>query len=257
MSYFSDIDLATLHQSRLNERIQYKLSWSNRRHKYYIPSTEKQSNNRHNQKHCIKTGGNNTFTAAHKQFANNANKFLNDKSSLANGNNNKKPNKNQQKNASRISNAATSIINHFSKKFNHCDNLTEDDCVYSNKTRTQKANQSNDITNAINNVVNNVEKQQRLTDTHVSLSSVSLASDDLDSTKNGVGKHSMMYSKCLSGDAISKHTQTMTDKTTATTTTKTITTNDIHNLKNQVTVSDQTIQEDLNVPHRKRSGTWP
>lgn len=37
VSYFSDIDLATLHRSRLNERIQYKLSWLNGRQKCTIP----------------------------------------------------------------------------------------------------------------------------------------------------------------------------------------------------------------------------
>lgn len=37
MSYFSDMDLSTLHKSRLNERIQYKLSCRNK--KSYSPSS--------------------------------------------------------------------------------------------------------------------------------------------------------------------------------------------------------------------------
>lgn len=57
MSYFSDIDLATLHRSRLNERIQYKLSWFNRRQKYNIPvAANREKHSRSNVNEKMRTG---------------------------------------------------------------------------------------------------------------------------------------------------------------------------------------------------------
>lgn len=48
MAYFSDVDLATLDRSRLNERIQYKLSLFNRQQQKHLTPIFKLSNQQHN-----------------------------------------------------------------------------------------------------------------------------------------------------------------------------------------------------------------
>lgn len=290
MSYFSDIDLATLHRSRLNERIQYKLSWFNRRQKYYIPPTN-QMYHRENRNVLNKTNGCGNFGGGggvsqkfgvdpkkpYKSLSNGVN-FISEKnsSSVPNHNGNRLTTNRYRRSAClsnrSLSPLSTASLNggYATRNSNHCDNSTgkDIDCVDTmdeitvNKRKNQ--NNNNGILNIVNNGMN--EKQQSL----VSSSSVLLATNDLDSQKidanhsgcgadgnsidngggGGVNDSGTVHAKCLSGDAISnRSTRTMTDKTTG----------DCHYPCNKTasTIVDQVLTDDLNLPHRKRSGTWP
>lgn len=283
MSYFSDIDLATLHRTRLNERIQYKLSWFNRRQKYYIPPTANQNVNNK------ATGGGGGVSGGagagvnqklgvvdHKKSYKSANgtTFISEKNntlSVSNNSNKTTAITNRQRKSACINNrsaSSSSLINgnrnggrSFTKNLNHCDNSTgEDVCIDKIMANKRQNQNNNNISCSVNSRMN--EKQQNpLDNTHVSSSTpVSLASDDPDSQKSdiihrgsdggssdGVSVSGTVHTKYRSGDAINRNTQTMSEKT-----------GDIHYPCTETSASvDQALEEDLNIPHRKRSGTWP
>lgn len=243
MSYFSDIDLATLHQSRLNERIQYKLSWFNRRQKYYIPPT---INHGDYQKSSIKSNANQKFIADHKKTNKSPNgaRFISEKYSLASVNNSNRFTANPQRKNTCVNKSTlfSTRVNSINRNSNHCDNLTEDVSARINGIKIQKkCNQNNHITGSENNRINNA-----LVDTHVSSSTIVLASASvkLDSVKTDDKPNA----KCLSGDAINRNAQSeISDRPVNT-----------HLACNETSTSDRQAIEDLDsIPHRKRSGTWP
>lgn len=217
MSYFSDIDLATLHRTRLNERIQYKLSWFNRRQKYYIPPTSKHTSIKTiaDQKYKTdvdksrKSTPNITSTIEKKSTLNHKNGSKHNTKSIC-------VNKNSPLTVTTTTASATAT-NYSIRNLNHCDNSTKDA-------------QNNTISNTINNQVNDVDKPLADIDVPLASSAVSLASSDPDTMKCITVKHSALHSKCLTGDAINRNARI---------------------------TSNQCVEEDLNVPHRNRSGTWP
>lgn len=248
MSYFSDIDLATLHRSRLNERIQYKLSWFNRRQKYCIPATVNQT--AYNQK-PIKTTTNHRFDVEPKRTTNGAanGAIIREKNSLRpHINNTRKLSANRFGNSASISKntSTSSTIGSFAP--DHCDNSTEDVRRDIDGTRVahQKQN-SNHNANEANNVTNK-KRQSTVPNTQARASSRPLSlANAVNSVKKADAKHGTVLTKCLSGDAINRSANAMIDKS-----------NDIPYADAETHPSDQSIEEDLNVvPHRKRSGTWP
>lgn len=243
MSYFSDIDLATLHRTRLNERIQYKLSWFNRRQKYYIPPTTKQTYKHRDNQKSIKTYANQQFGADHKKSCK-TNAVHSNKHNAANGQKNgtlKNPTDWTQTTAK----TTTTDTNGPIRNSTHCDNSTKD--VHYDEITKFKNNASIDgnktNSNTIKNHVNDVNRP--LADINVpSVPSVALASLNPDSMKTNPVKHNTMDIKCLPGDAINKNAR--------------VTTNQTNNIENTcISTSKQNVEEDLKVPHRKRSGTWP
>lgn len=277
MSYFSDIDLATLHRSRLNERIQYKLSWFNRRQKYYIPPAN-QMYHRDNGSVLNRTNGNvgggggvsQKFGVdpkkPYKSLSNGVN-FISEKSSSSVPNHNgNRLTTNRHRRSACVNNRSLSTASlnggNVTRNSNHCDNSTgkDIDCARTmdeiTVNKCQNQNNNNDISNTVNNGTN--EKQQSL----VSPSSILFDPDSrkIDANRSGCGGDSAddgggvngsgtVHAKCLSGDAINRSTRTMTDKTTG----------DCHYPCNETasTIVDQALTDDLNLPHRKRSGTWP
>lgn len=239
MSYFSDIDLATLHRTRLNERIQYKLSWFNRRQKYYIPPTTKQTYKHRDNQKSIKSYANQQFDTDHKKSCK-TNAVQSNKHNAANGQKNgtyKNP-KDWSQTTATMTKTTTTDTNGSIRNSTHCDNLTKD--VHNDEITKFKSNASNDgnKTNSytINNHVNNVNRP--LAD--INKPSVALASLNPDSMKTNAVKHSTS----LPGDAINRNARATTDQT--------------NNTENTcISTSKQNIEEDLKVPHRKRSGTWP
>lgn len=251
MSYFSDIDLATLHRSRLNERIQYKLSWFNRRQKYYIPATVNQSSyNRNNQK-PIKTSANHTFDMDHKRVTNGggAAAIICEKNSFRQQMNNapKLITNRIRKSASINKNASTSSKSVDTFARNHCDNSTDVVGGHIDEMTLSHQKQSINHNASVTNNVSNKKRQSTVSDTQASSKPQSLAANDANLVKKPDAKHGTVHGKCLSGDAINRNAYTMTDKT-----------NNIRCAGTELQSSDQSIEEDLNaVPHRKRSGTWP
>lgn len=276
MSYFSDIDLATLHRTRLNERIQYKLSWFNRRQKYYIPPTaaatattaaaaNQQSYHRDTQK-TIGVSQKFGIVEQKKPYkkSNSESTFITQKSPLSAANN-KFTTTNRQRKPICISKRSSSALSlngtSFSTRIaNQCDNSKDVNVHIDEITAHKRSNKNNNnILSNVNNRMND-KKRQPLTDKHVSSSSSSSSSNDPDSLKtdandsdrcggDGVsdGSGTAVHAKCLSGDAINRNTRMMTDKT-----------GDCHFPSTETsTIVDQALDEDLNLPHRKRSGTWP
>lgn len=238
MSYFSDIDLATLHRSRLNERIQYKLSWFNRRQKYYIPPTGNQASHRDTTMHPNKTYTNHKFAnSLSEQSASNVVHETRSNDQIQTKN---RPRKNL------CSAKKQTSFNGSIRNVNHCDNATgEETKGHSNKitilNRTSKINGSSEQLTLTNHRMNENEKNQSLasTNTYVSSVSVALASGDADAQQSNA-KHCAGPENCLSADLINKKTQ------------------DIPFRCNEATpVERAAIEEDLELPHRKRSGTWP
>lgn len=253
MSYFSDIDLATLHQSRLNERIQYKLSWFNRRQKYYIPAPV---NQRNNQKTSIKNQPSYKFSMDSKKPCKSINgtSLISEKKPLNNLNNNNNNNENnfaankQKKNACVIKKTSSTNINSFNQKSNHCDNST-DVCVNIDEINTQKNLKQNNhsSTSLVKNQLNNVKKLESMANKHVQSSTISLASIESNSVENDF-KHNAAHAKCLSGDAINKNAKTTLNDQMVNTT---------FSCNNSSTTDQQAIENLDLIPHRKRSGTWP
>lgn len=246
MSYFSDIDLATLHRSRLNERIQYKLSWFNRKQKYCIPRNEHQSRHRDNPIPPIKTTTNHhTFRLNHKtpyQMQNNSN-VINEKnpSNTASNdiyNRNNATTDRPKKSAS--NGKVPSTID------NHCDKSTEEtriDCIEITTHKRPHATRNNST--LTNNRVNKIDLSQSLADSYVSSAPVTLASGDADLFKNRMNRN-LVHGKCSSGEQISRNAHNMSNAT-----------GDIPCPCTEASSADHAHDGDLNLPHRKRSGTWP
>lgn len=240
MSYFSDIDLATLHRTRLNERIQYKLSWFNRRQKYYIPSAANKSwYNR--DKQSIKNSANHKVRGGNQKKSTNGVEIISEKNSL---NNAQKLAANRPQKGAGISEIAptSSSASRLAHNLNQCDNLAADVSAIDEITAHQNETKNNNHNPSITDNVVNKSRHSTLPDTRVS-SPHSLASD-ADSVMKTNAKQSTVHAKCLSGDAIKRNAHTMTDTST------------VHPpCDNQ---SGRAIEEDLeSIPHRKRSGTWP
>lgn len=280
MSYFSDIDLATLHRSRLNERIQYKLSWFNRRQKYYIPPTGNQTCHRENATPTpIKSDSNSKSNANHKKaneyaknpnIAYNNNNCINQKSAVSTATNR------QRKNACNVQQQSQQMpIEQSIRDLNQNDNSTEDEkyghrdkITILKRTHLNSKSHENMAQIAVTNncMRNKVEKNTTLinhtnknnnsgtttttttTDsaTCVLSSCISLASGDADSQKSNVD-HRTVHGKCLSADTINRNTNNMSNHT-----------GNISYPCSETAIAQQAaIEEDLKLPHRKRSGTWP
>lgn len=282
MSYFSDIDLATLHRSRLNERIQYKLSWFNRRQKYYIPPTGNQTAT----PTPIKTYTNSKFNSNHKKAIPSC-QSSNVSSEHAKSSNKAYNNNNCNNHKSAMSTTATTTtttakiacngkqksqqmpIDQFKRDSNHYDNSTEDakygqrdKLTILKRTHLNSKSDENMAQIAVTNncmknklaknttLFNHTNKSNKssntFTTTCASSSCISLASGDLDSQKSNAS-HSTVHEKCLSTETINRNTNNMS--------------NHMGNIpfpcSETANAQQAAIEEDLKLPHRKRSGTWP
>lgn len=269
MSYFSDIDLATLHRSRLNERIQYKLSWFNRRQKYCIPAASKSVCKRDNTNAT-------TPTKKIKTYANNIDKFnTNAKNTCQsiNGLNGMKASNMSNNDLAKLTTAVENrqqkngyTNNNRSKKNNLTsdrlkDHLSDDSTTLANEIVYQKYNEPA-ILNVNRSLVNqskiskNCEGIQTLTNSNQSTDRFTLNNSNVDSSKrhSPVDCHTV---KCSSDSAainrIAQMHDVMSSKRNATPLAggKGV---DIPVIVEQIAAIEE---QDLELPHRKRSGTWP
>lgn len=278
MSYFSDIDLATLHRSRLNERIQYKLSWFNRRQKYCIPAVTKSVCKRNNAPPT-------TETQKLRSYANNTHKFnantKNVRQSINGVNEMEAPALNssdeakiaataknrQRKNGytsdSRSKKKTSTSLNDSSERLNHLDASTTlaNEIVYANHNEPAILSGTH-VTNGLLVKTNN-NKNNKSTCTKTSArkcdeieirTSLNQTTDQLTRQNS----HGCQRTKCSSADsaAINRTTQThdvSSNKRNA------IRSAAGANIIAPVIVEQIAAieEEDLDIPHRKRSGTWP
>lgn len=249
MSYFSDIDLATLHRTRLNERIQYKLSWFNRRQKYYIPAGNQTCHVK-----PIKIDSNAKSRANYNKNIS-TNGFNENTNTIYKNNNNIDNQKAVSSNRERTINAS---INHSKQNTNHYDNGNENE-IYNHCDMILKRTQQNNCRNknasskhaSTNNGVNKIEANPSLTNnmimnnnTCVTSSCVSLPSIDLNSKKSNVVSNEDKI--CKSADQINQNACNKSNHTT-----------EIPIPCDEGNTQPGAIEDDLKLPHRKRSGTWP
>lgn len=256
MSYFSDIDLATLHRTRLNERIQYKLSWFNGRNKYYIPPTGNQKYHRDNATNPIKTNNDHRLSTYEKKTGQSiANGLSKPKSSHLVRNNNNSNNQMQTTNVLRKNANQMKIqMPNGNPIRNHCDNAIEgkmndhsDNITILTKTSRINGNCENQtVTN--NKMKKMDEKQPPTSNTNVFSSSFPLSLDDRNSSKSCANQNSRREKYLLadtinrkSHDSISNHTSDISFPCNS----------------DAATIENAAIEDDLKLPHRKRSGTWP
>lgn len=257
MSYFSDIDLATLHRSRLNERIQYKLSWFNRRQKYCVPAATKRN-------HAPPT----TETQKIKPYANNTHKFntstknvcqpingVNEmKAPSLNGSDHAKcatTAKNRQRKSGYTSDTGSkkktsAALNNSSERLNHLDASTTlaNEIVYVKHNEpaipngTHKTNRLL-VKNNKNNDNNNNDKRSTCTDqftlkdsnVNTSTRQNSVGSINRTAPTRDVGSNKRNGIPSAAGANIVPPA-----------------------IVEQIAAIEE---EDLELPHRKRSGTWP
>lgn len=278
MSYFSDIDLATLHRSRLNERIQYKLSWFNRRQKYCIPAASKSVRKRDNASTTptpiptatqkIKTHANNihkcntnakntcqSINGLNGMKASNmsSNDLAKITTSVAN-----RPRKNGYTNNGRCKKKTLfSSINASADRSNYSsdDSTTiANEIVYLKHNEPEILNRIHGMAQSLVNnstITKNCEEIQTQTSSNQSID----PNVDLSKRQNSVDCHT---AKCSSDEsAVINRSKQMQ--------------NVMSNKRNGIplvgaTGSDKPVcveqiaaieEEDLELPHRKRSGTWP
>lgn len=274
MSYFSDIDLATLHRSRLNERIQYKLSWFNRRQKYYIPTARNNANHRDNattassppspspppslhssppspspspsQSHTIKTYANHKFSVnRHKktplcQPINGLNGEMTASHSIHDSSNTKittnQTNFNNQKMPSPINNFVQPHTN------GRVDLTKDERYAQTNKHKIVVKRVPDTVTTSDNPIKTTTPCQVNSSEYETqpvinSSSQISVKSYDPIVRKTVIDR--VAQAKHLPGDVIGGNACDMVH-------TKAVPANE-----------EAALEEDLNLPHRKRSGTWP
>lgn len=217
MAYFSDIDLATLDRSRLNERIEYKLSLFNR--PMYTNPVYKTPNNHISNGSCYRNhqqvGDNRKdYYAIDKLMATNKKTSLQQHSTPATAN------------ACKPSTAVNSNPNHSIQ--NNDDGSSNGSMSIETK---QMARNSND-NNSLNCILNRTTTTMTTTTTNIDVNKQNTPSFKQRSIKQSNAIHESL-----------------------------ITAMDRECVNDQRCIADVTEQRsfanELSVPHRKRSGTWP
>lgn len=273
MSYFSDIDLATLHRSRLNERIQYKLSWFNRRQKYCIPAVSSKSicqrNKTATQK--IKTNANNNhkYNTNAKNTCQSINSIEEMKASQVNSSDLAKitttPTNRQRKtrhinnnnDKEETSTSINSLLNHW--KDSDDSTLEANEIIYLRHNEPEILNRMHEVKQSVGtnlttdkNGVHRSEKLETLTNSTQSFNR--LASSDPSKRHSSSDCRTAKYP---SNDALVNRSIILHDRA-------------ISNKYNVISLGGAAVEgsssvdqisaieeEDLELPHRKRSGTWP
>lgn len=259
MSYFSDIDLATLHRSRLNERIQYKLSWFNRRQKYCIPAASKSVCKRDNATTAA------TESQKIKSYANNNHTF-NTKASSMSGSDLAKDSPtatNRQRKNGHTNNScgrrkiAQSPLNDSADRLSHSDESTTiaNEIVYLKHNEPTILNRTHAMNQfGVNNNSRFAKRCARTCDEIETRPSSNQSTDRV--TLNDPSVDPSKQASSVGSAAVNRTTQihdVMSNKRSATPMAG------ANNVNQPVTVDQIAAieEEDLELPHRKRSGTWP
>lgn len=261
MSYFSDIDLATLHQSRLNERIQYKLSWLNGRQKYSLPITT--TTNTLKQKNATYNHANNKTVAAtasngeRKKSTNG----VNNSSTSTNG---QQPSLNKtklmRKNATAIAPSSCDTNNCVKqqdksiKQLNSISNSTianDRNCV---KNKLDGIKQSLVVSPSAINVTNNNCNNSKKIDANHSQTNQLNGSDFVDANS-----HDRLAQNLSSNQSNGDDNYCCNDAANANGVSSTASLSSSTSSSPPSAIPDHLIDEieHFSIGHRKRSGTWP
>lgn len=275
MSYFSDIDLATLHRTRLNERIQYKLSWFNRRQKYCIPAANKSVRKRDNstptQTQNVESYASNDhkFNANAKHTLQSINGLNGMKGSNMSGNDlakitttatTNRQRKNGYNNSSRNKKKTLTSVNNKNNSSDHLNHLDD--------TKT-KANEFGHLKRNEPAILNRTHGMNQLLDNNSTYTKQSARNcDKIETLTSSNQSIERFITNNSNVDSSKRQNSAMANRTTQL--------NDVMSNKRNVirsgggggasanidtpTIVEQIAaieEEDLELPHRKRSGTWP
>lgn len=273
MSYFSDIDLATLHRSRLNERIQYKLSWFNRRQKHSMPVASKSVCQHDNpttapttvQKISAYAKKHHKFNANAKATCQSINGLAGMKASDIRSNDQTKitatPINRQRKNGYTNNNTATSTkVNNPTTSFNDLMNRW-------NRTMesTAPAKMANELIDRKHHFKSAIPSRPS---SGVNQSQITKWNKCEQNQTSANSIETMTADRCTSADPIGMGSSNRPNggscRTGEFTSSRDAANGVMLNKKNVIPLTDATAQRnaaidehDLEIPHRKRSGTWP
>lgn len=268
MSYFSDIDLATLHRLRLNERINYKLSWFNRRQRHCSPAKSSKSISQRNnaasttttsttaqkiKSHAKNTHKLNTYA---KETCQSINGLAEMSASNISGNDFAKitatPTTNRQRNNGHTNNnnndcSKKKTLRSFNTSIDRWNHVNESPAM-TNEINDRKHHNYNEP--AMPNGMHEINRSDAKCTKNQTPNSKSNESTDRFACDNSSNRQN---SDSKSNDAVANR-KTCTHDVTLNKKNVTTSTVDKPLMVEQITHIDE---ENLELPHRKRSGTWP
>lgn len=270
MSYFSDIDLASLHRSRLNERIQYKLSWFNRRQKYCIPVASKS---------VCKSDNATTEVQNIKPFANNNHKFNTNAKSTCQPINRVNEMKVSDMSSDCLAKNKTTVMNRQRKNGYTKNTCNKKKTLTSLNKSSNQLNHLDDSTTIANEIVYLRHNQSKIPSRTHEMNRL-LVNNDSTFSKNCAHKRDKIETVSILNQSNERFTSSDPNvnpskrehSVDSIAVNQTAQINDVmSNKRNMIPLAGANVdelviveqakasivEEDLELPHRKRSGTWP